>query len=105
MEEEKSVESLFGKAAIVIYERVWNRSKTNLLMTVYKWKYWAHLLVPGFVRGIVVVHFQHALVAQLTLVHLQREKGKHHQTEDGQRHYFRQLLERMQQCVNDGLQT
>lgn len=44
----------------------------------------------------------HALVPELPHVDLQREQREHHQAEDGQRHYLRELLERVQQRVDDG---
>lgn len=54
---------------------------------------------------VIVWKISNTFVTQLAHVHLQSEQRKHHQTEDGQRHDFGQLLERMQQRIDDGLQA
>ena len=41
----------------------------------------------------VARYLQYTLVPQLTHVDLQSEQGEHHQTEDGERHDLRQLLD------------
>ena len=53
----------------------------------------------------VARYLQYTLVPQLTHVDLQSEQGEHHQTEDGERHDLRQLLDWVQQGVDDRLQT
>ena len=47
----------------------------------------------------------HTLVPQLTHVDLQGEESEDHQAEHGERHHLRQLLHRVQESVDDRLQS
>ena len=46
-----------------------------------------------------------ALVPQLAHVHLEREQGEHHEAEHGEGHHLRQLLDRVEEGVDDGLEA
>ena len=59
----------------------------------------------GPVGGRLLRQLHDALVPQLAHVHLEREQGEHHEAEHGQGHHLRQLLDRVQEGVDDSLET
>lgn len=101
---QKGLLSLVLVDPVVLVPRPTGRGKSCRNISPFG-DYPLYLLVPDLVGSIVVVHVKDALVPQLPLVHLKSEEGEDHEAENRERHDLRQLLERMQECVDDGLQT
>lgn len=57
------------------------------------------------VTAVVMVHDAQALLPQVAHEELQADQGEDAEAEDGEDHYVRQLLHRLDQGAHDGLQA